>query len=124
MKLRLLIIAISCAPLAALCLSSCTTLGNVSLKENLDPLKPPQQIEGRSNGKKFVVHSPTVRRDSLLGWWDREKTQPAALAISSIQNARVRRLSGPRTALAVVGAIVAPLGIWFLLIATSGGISY
>jgi hypothetical protein len=103
------------AVLAAVSAMGCITSKNVSLVENQDPASRPQEIEVTSRGGVYTVHWPVVEGDSLRGWQDRKRTRTSSFALSEIQRARVRELSGERTAVAFGIGIVATIAAVFFL---------
>jgi hypothetical protein len=58
-----------------------------------------------------AFYGPRVVGDSVVGGWDRSLDRPA-VALAEVRRAKERRLSGPRTALAGVGAVT---GFVFIL---------
>jgi hypothetical protein len=109
--------------MAATSTMACVVSKKVTLVENADPSSRPEEIEVTSRGGVYVVHWPVVVGDSLRGWQDRAQSKRVAFAVSDVQRATVRQVSGGRTAAAVGLGLVAAFGIWLLLILSSGGIA-
>jgi hypothetical protein len=105
--------------------TSCTTMQNVSLKENPNSATRPSQIDVRSGGQSYVVYWPIVRGDSIHGWKDAVQTMPLSFAISDIQRARSRQVSTERTVAAVIGVVagayVLVAAFFVIMFASDGG---
>ena len=97
----------------------CDTTKNVNLVENPDATSRPSQIQVLTkSGARIVVYEPIVREDSVRGYTGAERTTPVIVAVSDIQSARTRQLSGGRTALLTLGIVaVALLAAWVALLA-------
>lgn len=96
---------------------ACHTTRNVKLVENPDATSRPSQIEVVTrSGATILVYDPVIQRDSLRGYSDRDGKTPTALAVSDIQSAKARQLSGGRTAALVLGLVAAAAAAWVLFI--------
>ena len=102
----------------------CYSWKNVTLVENADPATRPDAVEVTvNNGARYTLFSPVIRSDSLHGFSDKRHKMAASFAVSEVRSARTQQVSGERTALGVLMGLAAVVGIWVLLILTSGGLS-
>jgi hypothetical protein len=104
-------IAIACALLSL----GCHVTRNVNLVENPDAASRPSRIEViTKSGSTVVVYSPVMTGDSVRGFSDQARTNPLVLAASDIQSAKVREVSGGRTAILVAGIVAAVVAALFI----------
>ena len=95
----------------------CHTTKNVNLVENPDATSRPSRIEViTKGGSRIVVYQPVIQRDSLRGFSDQERTSPVTIAVSDVQSATSREVSGGRTALFVFGLIAAAVAAVFVVL--------
>ena len=98
----------------------CYTVRPVSLVENADASRRPETIDVTTNhGPEMRIYGPVIRKDSLYGWYDEDRTRPATFGINEIVSARTRQLSTGRTAaLLVGGGVVVIATAYLILVAT------
>jgi hypothetical protein len=105
---------------AATATLGCYTVRPVNLVENADASRRPENIDVTTNhGPETRIYGPVIRKDSLYGWYDEDRTRPATIGINEIVSARTRQLSTGRTvALLVGGGIVVIVTAYLILLAT------
>jgi hypothetical protein len=98
----------------------CYTVRPVNLVENADAPSRPETIDITTHhGPELRIYGPVIRRDSLYGWYDEDRTRAATFGIDEIVSARTRQLSTGRTAaLLVGGGVVVIATAYIILVAT------
>ena len=91
----------------------CHSWKTVGVEPNPDPASRPSKIEITTASRgSFTVYYPEVREDSLHGWFDDARENPAGFSVKEINSAKVRQLNGEKTASLIVGIGVLGLLTW------------